>query len=233
MTSNENHDIVQDRIDGDAMAIRHLRQAIADGKHWYPALLEAIGMWNSSEEYYKRRKYRYLIDGEAFDWLLLAERLSDEVSELIPEDERINLLFFDRPPLEITKEEFKEIIGPAKYRAYLNYLYGVLVEEALILAVLSEVRKEKLAFGSSNHEDDLDKAFNRVYGDDQQGLVNSFRKDKQYPKRKIMSLDELKEFTYWLFKYRVQHCDKSRVASDTRKALLYMQARMTPQKTGL
>jgi hypothetical protein len=230
MTSNEGHDIVDDRISGDARAIQHLKHAIAGGKHWYLALLEAIGMWNSSEEYYKRRKYRYLIDGEAFDWLMLAERLCDEIGDLIPENERINLLFFDRPPLEITKEKFKEMIGPAKYRAYLNFLYGVLVEEALILAVINEVRKEKLAFGSTNHEDDLDRAYNRIYGDDQQGLIDSFRKDKQYSKRKFISLDEIKEFTYWLFKYRVEHCDKSRVASDTKKALLYMQANMAPRK---
>ena len=233
MTSNEGHDGIHDGISGDAGAIRYLKRAIADGKHWYLALLEAIGMWNSAEEYYKRRKYRYLIDGEAFDWLLLAERLCDEIVDLIPEDERINLLFFDRPPLEMTKEEFKEIIGPAKYRAYLNFLYGILVEEALILAVMTEVRKEKQTFGSSNHEDDLDIVYKRIYGDNQQSLISSFRKEKQYLKRKIMSLDELKEFTYWLFKYRVKHCDKSRVASDTKKALLYMQAKMTPRKTGV
>jgi len=233
MTSNEGNEVVSDRTAGDAGAIRHLKRAIADGKHWYLALLEAIGMWNSSEEYYKRRTYRYLIDGEAFDWLLLAERLCDEISDLVPEEERIALLFFDKPPLEVAKEEFKEMIGPAKYRAYLNYLYGVLVEEALILAVVSEVRKEKMAFGLSNQDDDIDKVYNRIYGDNQQNLIDSFRKEKKYSKRKLMSLDELKEFTYWLFKYRVKHSDKSRVASDTRKALLYMQARMTPRKTGL
>ncbi|GAJ03845.1 unnamed protein product, partial [marine sediment metagenome] len=27
------------------------------------------------------------------------------------------------------------------------------------------------------------------------------------------------EFTYWLFKYRLNHCDKARVASDTKKGL--------------
>jgi hypothetical protein len=45
-----------------------------------------------------------------------------------------------------------------------------------------------------------------------------------------MNLDELKEFTYWLFKYRVKHSEKSRVASDTKKALLYMQKHMIKKK---
>jgi hypothetical protein len=32
-------------------------------------------------------------------------------------------------------------------------------------------------------------------------------------------LTELKEFTYWLFKYRLRQSDKAKVASDTKKAL--------------
>jgi hypothetical protein len=208
---------------GDAKAIEHLKQAVAGGKHWYIALLEAIKLWKSAEEDYHGLNYRYLIDGEAFDWLLLAERLSNEIGESIPEKERINLLFFDLPPLELTREEFKKLIGPVKYRAYLNYLYGVLVEENLISAVVDEIRKERFASGLNKHDDILDKAYRRIYGDDQQTLLDSFRKEKRYPKRKSMTLSELKEFTYWLFKYRIKKCDKSRVASDTKKALLKMQ----------
>jgi hypothetical protein len=34
-----------------------------------------------------------------------------------------------------------------------------------------------------------------------------------------MSMSESKEFTYWLFKYRVARSDKARIASDTRKGL--------------
>ncbi len=215
---------------GDIKAIEHIKQAVADGKHWYIALLEAIKLWKSAEEDYHGRHFRYLINGEAFDWLLLAERLSEEINESIPEKERVNLLFFDLPPLELTREEFKKLIGPTKYRAYLNYLYGVLVEENLISAVVDEIRKERLVSGSSKHEDIIDKAYRRIYGDSQQSLLDSFRKEKRYPKRKSMNLSELKEFTYWLFKYRIKKCDKSRVASDTKKALIKMQRNLAARK---
>jgi hypothetical protein len=214
----------------DAKAIEHLKQAIANGKHWYIALLESIKLWKSAEEEYHGRHLRYLINGEAFDWLLLAERLSDEISGSIPEKERMNLLFFDLPPLELTREEFKKLIGPAKYRAYLNYLYGVLVEENLVSAVVDEIRKERLVAGSTRHEDILDKAYRRIYGGSQQTLLDSFRKEKRYPKRKSMTLSELKEFTYWLFKYRIKRSDKSRVASDTKKALIKMQRNLATKK---
>ena len=36
---------------GDAEAINHLKQAIAGGRHWYLALLGAMGLWTSAEEF--------------------------------------------------------------------------------------------------------------------------------------------------------------------------------------
>jgi hypothetical protein len=120
---------------GDIEAIRHLEQAITSGKHWYIALLEAIGLWKAAEETHNRRTYRYLIAGEAFDWLLLAERLCEAVDSLLPADEKTALLFYGKPPLDLTTEEFKKLIGSSKYHQYLNYFYGITTEEALIGAV--------------------------------------------------------------------------------------------------
>ena len=221
---------INSNSEGDIRAIKHLKESVASGKHWYVSLLEAIKMWKSTEEDFKGRHYKYLVDGEAFDWLLLAERLCEEISDAIPEQEKINLLFFDKPPLELTREEFKKLIGAAKYKAYLNYLYGVLVEEALIVAVMNEVRKDSSIFISSRHEDDIDKAYNRIYGAGQQALYDEYLKDKKYSKRKTITLNELKEFTYWLFKYRLKSNDKSRVASDTKKALTQMQRDLAIKK---
>ena len=48
---------------------------------------------------------------------------------------------------------FRDFIGPTKYRAYLNYWYGVIVEEALQLAVEEEVRKRYRARGYPDSED--------------------------------------------------------------------------------
>lgn len=208
--------------EGDNRAIQHLKEAIAAGKHWYLALLEAIGMWTSVEENYGGRHYRYLIGGEAFDWLLLAERLCEEINGLIPEEERIALLFFDRPPIELTKEQFKRLIGNAKYKAYLNYLYGVLVEEALILSITEEVRKERRTLGLPENAIVADEAYRRIYGASQESLLKQFREDRGYRQRQSITLDELKEFSYWLFKYRLKRCEKAKVASDTKKALLQL-----------
>ncbi len=227
---NPQKEIDPSAVAADARAIEHLKQAVAGGKHWYLALLESIGLWKSAEEDYEGRHWQYLIDGEAFDWLLLAERLTNEIKEYIPEKERINLLFYDIPPVELSKEQFKKLIGTAKYKAYLNYLYGVLIEENLIAAVIDEIRKERLVAGSNQSEDIPDKAYRRIYGESHQALLDKFRKEKRYTRRKSTNLSELKEFTYWLFKYRVKRSDKSRLASDTKKALLKMQTNLAARK---
>ncbi len=232
MPSKSQDHVPDNKNEGDLSAIKHLKESVANGKHWYLALLEAIKLWKSAEETYKRRRYCYLIDGEAFDWLLLAERLCSEISDFIPENERINLLFFDRPPMDLTREEFKKLIGAAKYRAYLNYLYGVLVEEALILSVVDEVRKEVRVVGWDGNDNVFDKAYKRIYSQSQQDLFDSFRKEKKYLKRKTISLSTLKEFAYWLFKYRIKNSEKSRVASDTKKALIHMQHNLALKRIG-
>jgi len=204
---------------GENESIRFLRQALVDGEHWYIALLRAIALWNKTEETHEERTYYYLIDGEAFDWLLLAERLCRTVDGLLPEDEKTALLFHGKPPLEMTTEEFKELIGGTKYHQYLNYFYGITVEEALLLAVQEEVRKERRVSGYAAEQDTASEAYRRIYGSTMSDLLKNFRQDKNYPQRRSITITELKEFTYWLFKYRLKHCDKAKVASDTKKAL--------------
>ncbi len=206
---------------GNAGVIKHLEQAIISGEHWYLALLEAIGLWDLSEEDSEQTS-RYLIAGEAFDWLQLAERLCEAVDRLLPSNEKTALLFHGEPPLKLPREKFKELIGDAKYHQYLNYFYGITVEEALILAVQEEVRKERYASGYPKEPGVTNEAYRRIYGATEGILLRHFRQERCYPELKSISLTELKEFTYWLFKYRLKHCDKARVASDTKKALNWL-----------
>lgn len=204
--------------------ISRLRREISGGRHWYLALLAAIRWWELAEETHGGRHYRYLIAGEALDWLLLAERLCQAVDSLLPRKEKEALLFHGRPPLELTREKFKELLGDARYGQYLNYFYGITVEEALFLAVQEEVRKEWRTQVLSRERDAAEEAFRRIYGTTRPPLLSAFRQQLGRPQSDSISLSELKEFTYWLFKYRLEHADKARVASDTRKALKQLES---------
>ena len=207
---------------GDAEAVRRLEQAIIGGKHWYIALLEAIGLWTSAEETRNGQTHRYLIEGEAFDWMLLAERLCETVDGLLPEDEKNSLLFHGKPPLSLSPEEVRGIIGDSKYYQYLNYFYGITVEGTLRLAVQEEIHKERHLLSSNNEQEIDNETYRRIYGATRAMLLKRFRQERNHTQLKSITLTELKEFTYWLFKYRLQECEKAKVASDTKKALDYL-----------
>ena len=68
MSEDEQEDHRRQIQEGDKGAIAYFKQALAQGRDWYISLLEAICLWASAEEEYDGRRWRYLIDNEAFDW---------------------------------------------------------------------------------------------------------------------------------------------------------------------
>jgi hypothetical protein len=238
--------------------IAELKRSVAAGEtHWFFALMQAVREWPLPQETIGERTYRYLVGGEAFDWLLLAERLCDEIEDMIPEDEREALLFYGRLPDEVDENDVERLLG-AKHRAHLNFVYGVRVEEALQLAVGNEVHKERFAsrVWEKNGLSD-DEAFQRLYGATRIELFAEFRHAGQEGTKKRsrrappvrstdsdapleeesedrvgsngsqtpvdISLADLTEFTYWLFRRRVRGSEPARVASDTRKGVAALQ----------
>ena len=205
-------------------------EAVGESEDWFAALLVAIAKWEMTEEEVAGRHYQYLIGGEAFDWLLLAERLCNAADGAIPIDEKEALLFFGKPPQPLDDEGFRKAIGDSKHRAHLNFLYGVAVEEALQLTTEEEVLKRWRSSGGWDRGESLDQqVFGRIYNRSRDELLVAYRAS-QLPSQQVemfdapmdveISLGELRAFTYWLFKYRVIQSDPARVASDTRKALI-------------
>ena len=200
-------------------AILRMRQAVAEGQHWFEALLDAIGRWRLARETVGEREYNYIIGGDAFDWLLLAERILDDVGDIVPPREARALLFDGRWPIDIDDEEFAARLGKAKYSAHLNYMYGVLVEEALQLFVEEEIHKESRsrAWGQDPREDLS--MYSRVYGHSRQTLLSKYYEVTGVLLSEKVAYADWKAWTYWLFKQRLKIQDKARVASDTRKGL--------------
>lgn len=199
-------------------ALLHLKKRVQSGTPWHQALLEAIGLWTQSREEYQGRTYQYLIQGEAFDWLVLAERLCAELDGIVPVEEKESLLFFGRLPETVEPEVFRDLLGANKHSAYLNYWYGVVVEEALQLSVEEDVRKRHIARCYADSEDLIEEAFNHLYGASRTDLIQEFRTEVHLPRRPL-SLADTKEFTYWLHKRRIKMWDPARVASDTNKGI--------------
>lgn len=198
--------------------ITQFRTAVADGENWYCALLETIRRWSLSEEEIEGARYRYLIEDEALDLSQISERLIGAAKDLIPEQEQLDLLFRSRPPVTLTPEELRTRLGEEKYKQHLNFFYGVTVEEALQEVAAEEVRKEERGVRMRTDSWITSEAFLRIYDKAQPELMDCFLAEKDYAAGD-MSLAEMKEFNYWLFKYRLAHSDPEKSASDTKKAL--------------
>ena len=207
-------------LDADSYLIA-FELALRAGQPWFDALLDAIRRWDIPRELIDGREYVYLIEREAFDWLLLCERLCDAMPPgLLPAEEVEALLADETPPQTLSEDEFQERIGPAKYWAHLNFLYGVRVEQALQLAVERALQKESGGVSFSHVRRDLERDTHaRIYGATQDELLRDFREQSDRPQTERISQQEWQAFTYWLFRSRVERQDPARVASDTRRGL--------------
>jgi hypothetical protein len=195
-------------------------EALSGGEPWYPALLNVVARWVTPEERVDDATYRYLLGGEAFDWRRLAERLLDAAGELVPADEAERLLFDGKPPAteDASEEAFARAIGREKYRAHLNFQYGVTVEEALLLQAENELQKARSLEGPRGEPADV-AAYERVYGKPFADLTAEYRVETGCALGEHVSQAEFAAFTYWCSKYRFRLAEPARVASDTRKAL--------------
>ena len=202
--------------------VNGFRSGIMSGQNWFLALLEAVKNWPVSEENFAGQNYNYIIAGEALDTLQIAERLLAVAGELVPEEEKIAFLFHNNPPLQLTMEKTRELMGEQRLAQHLNFFYGVVAEEALLQAVEEEIRKEEQGLNVHSESQIVDEVYQRVYEISQRALLRQFRKNMGYTTSRSMTLNQLHEFSYWRFKYRIKHCDKARIASDTKKALSWM-----------
>ncbi|MBA01887.1 MAG: hypothetical protein CL752_05695 [Chloroflexi bacterium] len=191
---------------------------IESGEHWYTALLDVINLWSVPYEEIDGVTYHYLIDGEAFNWLLLAQRLLDEILTIAPNNEIEKLLLYGIAPMDITEAEFARLIGGPKYRAHLNFQYGVTVEEVILLSAELELEKAGVLSNTGKEPPDV-LAYQRVYGKSLAELQIIYATQTGIHIGKEISQNSFQRFIYWLSKYRLRNSEPARLASDTRKAL--------------
>ena len=200
-----------------------MRGRILSGENWHRAMLLAVSEWPLEEETLDGDRFLYLIDGEALDLPRIYDRLALQIADLVSEDELEALLVYGKSPVGLSRDEMKSLMGNKRYNAYLTFIYGVLVEEMVVLAVLQDIRKKRRASGLTRYDANPDDAYRYVYRASRLELLNSFRKERGLKRKRSIDLTQLREFTYWLFKLRLRNSDKSRVASDTKRALVLLQ----------
>ena len=199
-------------------AVAIFLETLDAGMTWYPALLSVVARWTAASEEIDGITRQYLIGGEAFDWLRLAERLVEAAGERIPAAEAERLIFQNEPPDGADEEAFARAIGPQKHRAHLNFQYGVVIEETLLLDAELDLHKARAIDGIRGEPPDV-VAYERVYGKTLQELMALYRSETGAPLGDRVRQPDWQAFTYWCSKYRFRFGEPARVASDTRKAL--------------
>lgn len=109
------------------------------------------------------------------------------------------------------------MVDGLKHRAPLNYWGGVEVKGALVGALVQSIHKERTAAGQATCQP---WHFSKRTGADGQRCWRSW-KERQRTSEERLTESEAKEFTYRLFKYRLDKRDRAMVASDTKRGLQY------------
>ena len=195
------------------------KRALDDGVPWFLAALRAGSDWTMSSEVFRRRRLHYLIGGEALDLVLVIERLAAAEAGRIDRAELRRLQFAGEPPPGVPEPTFAAALGQLRYKAYLNHFYGITVEEALLHLAELEAAKAGWLDAQSGRDPHL-----RIYGGSLGELLAAFGKARGSSVGPRMAWHDSKEFTYWLFRYRLRSQVPARVASDTKRALGHLRA---------
>ena len=197
--------------------LRRFDAELDAGSHWYLAALRACGQWRLATETHQGRRLDYLVASEALDLLLLIDRIASTRRDAVPRIERDELRFHGHPPVYVPGDAFAGALGEARFNAYLNFFYGVDVEEAVVHAVELEVGKAH----------PLDRAsadvYPLVYGRTLEELLATYRTARRLSDDGEFRWADWKAFTYWRFRLRLRTQVPARMASDTRKGIALLQ----------
>ena len=210
----------------------HLIQQVEDEpSNWKPIFLGTVAAWPKQNERTNGETFHYFIGGEAFNWKRLAERIATQLDEenhtTVPPSDLFEWLETTGVFGGMPEQQLQRILGVDAWRAHLNYFYGVHIEQCLIAAVQSRVQKRRYSNGLPPSDDASDRAYLGLYEETEETLWDQFLDENSLrlsdliaespEETRTIALDE--EFTYWLFKRRIEYTNAAQVAAETRRGL--------------
>ena len=208
-----------------------IQRCEATPEDWQAAVLKTVAAWPKQNELLNGQPFHYFIGGEAFNWKRLAELIATQIADTDTDFIHADQIFkwIDSTGVfgGINEQEFRRILGVDAWRAHLNYFYGVHIEQCLIAAIQSRIQKKRYSAGMPPSDDASDRAFLGLYEETEQDLWQTFLELNSErladliagstEESRTVALDE--EFTYWLFKRRIEHTNAPQVAAETQRGL--------------
>ena len=199
--------------------------------NWQTAFLETVAAWPIENERVYGETFHYFIGGEAFNWKRLAERIATQIDEegsiTLPAEEIFDWIESSGVFGGIPENEFRRILGVDGWRAHLNHFYGVHIEQCLIASIQARNHKRRYSAGLPPSDDSSDRAYLGLYEETEQDLWQLFIDEnaerlsdliaESPDETRTIALDE--EFTYWLFKRRIEYTLAPQVAAETQRGL--------------
>ncbi len=141
--------------------------------------------------------------------MTLTERLGSAIKSYLNKEKYHELIFTGLLPNKSSYEYMKKIISRNKLSQMRNFYYGIIIED-LIYVQKSQQYLKKSLYNTNNYD-----GYEEIYGKNINLLFKQFAKNIKFAKKNTINLYTYKEFTYWLFKYRIKNSDETKVASDT------------------
>ena len=199
--------------------------------NWQTAFLETVAAWPIENERVYGETFHYFIGGEAFNWKRLAERIATQLAEedttTLPAEEIFDWIESSGVFGGIPENEFRRILGVDGWRAHLNHFYGVHIEQCLIASIQARNHKRRYSAGLPPSDDSSERAYLGLYEETEQDLWQLFIDEnaerlsdliaESPDETRTIALDE--EFTYWLFKRRIEYTLAPQVAAETQRGL--------------
>lgn len=198
---------------------------------WPKHFIATIAAWPIDNETVFGETFHYFIGGEAFNWKRLAERIATQLdaegSDFPSSDEVFDWIATSGTFGGLSEQEFRRVMGVDGWRAHLNHFYGVHIEQCLLAAIQSRIQKQRYSSGMPPSDDASDRAFVGLYEGTEHELWQVFVDENSERLSHLIdgdddgvrsiALDE--EFTYWLFKRRIENTNAAQVAAETQRGL--------------
>ncbi len=199
--------------------------------NWHSDFIRTVAAWPIENETVYGETFHYFIGSEAFNWKRLAERIATQLADEGCSDERSQMVFDWIGSSGVFgglgEQKFRRILGVDGWRAHLNHFYGVHIEQCLLAAVQSRIQKRRYSSGKSPSDDASERAFLGLYEETEETLWGKFTDENSERLSKLIaeskddnrSIALEEEFTYWLFKRRIENTNAPQVAAETQRGL--------------
>ncbi|PZC40750.1 MAG: hypothetical protein DK305_000378 [Chloroflexi bacterium] len=184
------------------------------------AILTIIGRWAVKEEIVDNVNYQYWINDEVFNWLFLASRILDASKDLIEIDLSLSFLFNTYILPGGDQTILTRAFPPYKYKAHLNFLYGVLLEESIIIVNDMQGNKEALSGLTKNFKNDS--TYLILYGYTYDEFIRLYEYENKLHITQFNSLNDYYNFLYWSWQYRIKNSTPEKIAYDTHTGISYL-----------